>query len=360
MRVDLGYEPLPYPPTAAAVTSNVERVVSNAAAWGVNTLYPYAWSYEYGTYWYTTNANLKMTSNGLHNALQILADKAHERGLKVIAWIQPANSFSNAWANNESWRELKPDGSTYINLTNTSRKYLLSPFNTNYVSWFDGVINEVLDTGVDGVDISETMIDPTVSTNLTYDAAATNLYWQRYPNGTMGDENWRLLRAEVLTSNTFQRVGSVIRARTNTYFHVTFSWGAEATGQDVGELKSAQDYYRDKTGFDLHDIIDLSEISRPDVFNAEFLWQNYTNSIIFNPAWVITATTSFAARVRGRVPVVSHQELTDGDQTISPSQFETSLRNASTNSMGGDFYSFHLATNKAAGVNVSNVFFHVP
>ena len=356
LRVDLAYESCTDGPST---TSAVERVVSNAAAWGVNTLYPFAWSYEYGTYWKTTNADLKMTTAGSHDALRIMADQAHARGIKVIAWIQPANSFTNAWANHADWRARQVDGSTYSYPDESKPiEYLLSPFNTNYVNWFAGVVGEVLDTGVDGVDISETTVDPTVSTNLTYDAAATNLYWQRYPSGQLGDENWKLLRAEVLTSNIFQRVGGVVHAYSGRYFHVTFSWHAE---KDTGSLEPIQVETRDSTGFDLHDIVDLPASARPDAFNVEFLWQNYQNTNIFNPAWVTFAATSFTARMRGRTPVVTHVELMPGDyQPVTTNAFEASLRHALTNSMGGDFYDYHQAVVTNAGLSVSNVYSGVP
>ncbi|MBU0679162.1 MAG: hypothetical protein KJ626_13745 [Verrucomicrobia bacterium] len=50
------------------------------------------------------------------------------------------------------------------------------------------------------------MSDPAVSTNLTYDAAATNLFFERYPNGELGGDEWVALRAEILTSKGI-RVG---------------------------------------------------------------------------------------------------------------------------------------------------------
>jgi hypothetical protein len=359
MRVDLGYYP------DVATTTLVHQVVSNAVAWGVNTLYAYAWSYEYGTYWSTTNADLHPKgAHGSNDALRLLADEAHSNGLKVIAWFQPANSYSNAWMNHSDWRARLPNGGTYYEdpaASNSPRKYLLSPFNTNYVAWFDGVVGEVLDTGVDGVDIAETTIDRQLGTNMTYDATATNLYWQRYPDGELGDQNWRSLRAEVLTSNTFQRVGGLVRSRTNRWFHVTFVWHALDAEPSPQSLEPAQSHYRDETGFDLHDILDLPGETRPDAFNVEFLWQNYASSNIFNPGWVTVATTSFAQRVRSRVPVVSHVELTQGDdQPVSLGDFEISLGNAATNSLGGDFYDYHQAVVTNAGPTISNVYFAVP
>ncbi|MBU0677468.1 MAG: hypothetical protein KJ626_05065, partial [Verrucomicrobia bacterium] len=346
-----------------------ELIVSNALEWGVNTIYALAYSWKYGTYWENPEtAHLQDEGSiGSDDVLPKLLQVAHSNNVKVIAWIQPVNSFRWAWEDNVSWRATKADGTYYTEDSNSPRRYLLSPFNTNYLAWVDDVINEVLDLGVDGIDISETMIDPTVSTNLTYDAAATNLFFERYPNGELGGDEWVALRSEILTSNIFARVGEVVRARTNKEYHVTFSLSAESDG----DLRPVS-YLGEGTGFDLGQILDLPEAVRPDVFNGEYIWQSKAakncDTNTFSPDWTAYAATTAVNRARGRVIVVSHPEISSGESSscglspINPTmeQFETSLFHAITNSAGVDFYSHHLAVNTNAGYVISNVYLNTP
>jgi hypothetical protein len=72
--------------------------------------------------------------------------------------------------------------------------------------------------------------------------------------------------------------------------------------------------------------------------------------------------------VRGRVPVVSHVELTKSKTNeyypsgyvVSLPEFQMSLWHAVTNSFGGDFYDYKQAIDTNAGVTISNVNFLAP
>ena len=95
LRVDFAYY------GAFSPTGAVNLIVSNALAWGVNTIYPLAYSYEFGTYWKDPDTGLFLfheTTKGIFNILPILIQKAHSNGIQVIAWMQPANGFTNTWA----------------------------------------------------------------------------------------------------------------------------------------------------------------------------------------------------------------------------------------------------------------------
>ncbi|MBU0677452.1 MAG: hypothetical protein KJ626_04980 [Verrucomicrobia bacterium] len=367
MRVDFAYY-LGYGAEGAA-----RLIVSNAVDWRVNTIYALAYSWQYGTYWIPDGSTpflLPEPGIGDQDALPELIEVAHSNGIKVIAWLQPLNSCSNAWMQNPSWRATRADGSYYDAPEDrgSPQRYLLSPFNTGYLHWMDSVINEILDLGVDGLDVSETMVDPQFGTNLTYDAAATNLFFERYPNGALGDDDWVALRSEILTSNVYRRIGQLVDARTNKDYHVTATWAPDSGG----ELKPAS-VIADATGFDFDAILDLPEEYRPNVYNAEVVWQSkaarHCDTNTFNPGWTAYAIQTVVDKAAGRTLCVGHPEMSTAvpgelcglpELTPTRTQFEMALFHAITNSAGADFYSHHTVTETNAGSVVSNVYWSVP
>ena len=372
MRVDFAFYGDP-PFSSLTSTQVVQLIVSNAVEWGVNALFPLAYSWEYGAYWRTPTSLYGHTENiyGSKDILRTLISHAHASDVQVVAWIQPSLCFRNAWLSNASWRALFRNGTNDYDNTASPSRYLLSPFNTNVLNWFDGVVGEILDLGVDGIDISETYLGYGASTSLTYDAAANIAYSNKYPGGTLGDANWRKLRAEVLTSNVYQRVGQMVKARANKSYVVTFSWNENSDGSLWTSAETA-----DSFGFDFNAILDLAQDARPDVFSKEFIWQSKatdncdTNLVLFGPDWTAKAATTFVVRTRNRTIPIVHPELSpftkaDCDPgtnivpyTISPTvpQFQTSLFHAFTNSAGADFYSHDLAYVTNAGTALTNVF----
>ncbi len=321
-------------------------IVSNAADWGVNTLYARAMTPN-STYW-PNPTNLYLRHEGGHGAAGILTNviaKAHARGIKVIGWIQPVLANSSAWSNNPSWRFKLHSGADY-----EPTKYLLSPFNSNVLSWLDGVIAESLSTGVDGLDFSETFydrFDTDLNDTATYDTAATNLFFSRYPGGSLGDSNWWKLRRDILTTNVYQRLGRHIVA-SGRELHVTFNWAAQSSG-----LAHLEPVVAENTGFSFNDVLNQTADSRPDVISPEFIWQKeaflHTNTYpaIFNPEWTIVMATQFVSFVDGRAIPSFHPEITTKlvgtNRLPSLQQFESTLRYALTNVAAMDFFVHHLA-----------------
>ncbi len=351
MRVDFGsyYPSSQYGGSTEGV---VGLIVSNAVSWGVDTIYAKAFSYEYGTFWKNpTNTFLfHEGGHGANDILRTLILRAHSNDIKVVAWVQPAIAFVGAWQSNAVWRMKSRDGSDY----DASRR-LLSPFNTNAVRWVDATMGEILDLGVDGLDVAETDFG-VWGTNATYDAAANAAFSQRYPGGTLGDTNWRQLRIDTLTTNIYGRIGALARAK-GKEFHVTYTWTTASNGTLFADRDIA-----DNTGFSFDGVMNLTTSARPHFVQAELIWQQwaaaYTNLATFSPAWTFTAATSFVARVNRRAAPVVHVEITPfGTVTPTAAQFEQSLRYALTNILcGADFYDHRQIVDDGYGSSVSNVF----
>lgn len=351
MRVDFG---LYYPSSqyGGSTEGVVGLIVSNAVAWGVDTIYAKAFSCEYGTFW-SNPTNRYLFHEGGHGAndiLRLFIVRAHQNGIKVVAWVQPAMAFVGAWQSNGAWRMKSADGSDW-----DPGQRLLSPYNTNALRWVSGAMGEILDLGVDGLDVAET--DYGVwGTNATYDAAANAAFAQRYPGGTPGDTNWRRLRAETLTTNLYARLGGLARAK-GKEFHVTYTWTAASNGSLFAAHEIA-----DNTGFSFDGVLDLAASSRPHFVQAELIWQQwadtYGNPATFSPAWTFTAATAFVARVSRRAAPVVHVEATPfGSVTPTALQFEQSLRCALTNVLcGADFYDHRQVLDNGYGGAVSNAY----
>ena len=351
MRVDFGL----YYPTASYGGSTegvVNLILSNAVAWGVDTVYAKALSSEYGTYWKDpTNTHLfHEGGHGANDILRTFIRQAHSNGIQVVAWIQPAIAFVGAWQANPDWRMKARDGSDFA-----PGQRWLSPFNTNAVRWAGNTVNEILDLGADGLDVAETDYG-TWGTNATYDAAANAAYFQKFPAGVLGDAAWRQLRIDTLTTNIYGSIGAWAQAKGKS-FHVTYTWTAASNGALFADADIA-----DNTGFSFEDVMNLAAGRRPQVMQAELIWQQWADTYgapaTFTPAWTYAAATDFVARVDRRALPVVHVEATSfGGAAPTAVQFEQSLRCALSNIWcGADFYDHRQVWTNGYGSAVSNAF----
>ncbi len=352
-RVDFSYE-------SGNTTNIVNGLVSNAVKWGANTIYAYAMTYESGTYWAPTGLYLRpVIGKGQENILPLLLSRAHSNSLKVIAWVQPANAlFKDAYHSNATWRQVKWDGSYHTS------SYLLSPYNTNFLNWMDSVMGEILDLGVDGIDVSETYInkDGGGSTGSTYDAAANLAFSNRYPGMVINGTNtwvpsWKNLRTDILTSNIYERIGKQVNAK-GREFHVTFNWTHDKT---TGVLWTPNEI-SNSFSFSYNRIMDLPDDARPEFVCPEILWQaenpSHTNPIL-NPGWTYYGVTTVVAFASNRVILSTHVEYGTVNSGVFPTVAENNETTglAITNSGGVDFY-MHLypGTNPPLAAAVSNIF----
>ncbi len=351
MRVDFG---LYYPAESYGGSTEgvVGLIVSNAAAWGVDTIYAKAFSCEYGTYWKDpTNAYLfHEGGHGANDILRTFILRAHESGIRVVAWVQPAIAFVGAWQAQPDWRMKSRDGSDF-----DPDRRLLSPFNADAVRWVGHTINEILDLGVDGLDVAETDYGAW-GTNATYDAAANAAYFQQYPTGTLGDADWRQFRAAALTERVYGSIGGWTRAK-GKEFGVTYTWTVSAAGALFADADIA-----DHTGFSFEGVLNLAATSRPQIVQAELIWQQwadaYGDPATFVPAWTFSAATDFVAQVDRRALPVVHVEATPfGSVAPTAAQFEQGLRLALSNLWcGADFYDHRQVLDSGYGAAVSNAF----
>jgi hypothetical protein len=356
-------------------TDIAARIVTDAADWGVNTIYARALSPVYGTFW-SDPTTAYLCPEGGHGAAGILGSLiacARKADVRVIAWIQPLNANTRAWTHRPEWRLKRRDGSDWA-----PEKGLLTPFNPDCADWMAAVVGEVLAQGVDGVDIAETDYDnftTTAEKALTYDAAATNRYFRKYRSGKLGDARWFRMRQEALTSDLYARIGGQVVSRGKEY-HVTYTWDA----QPDGVLQPAA-VLAHNTGFSFEDLVNLPESSRPDFVIPEFIWQSEAGSHPdtyprpFHAGWTAYAARTYAAWVGGRTLPGIHPEITRqavGSGWIPTlAEFEATLRHAATNTAACDFFVHHLAVTNGYLPNgrsgdsygwqaVSNVFRSVP
>ena len=351
MRVDFG---LYYPSESYGGSTEgvVSLIVSNAVSWGVDTIYAKAFSHEYGTFWKDpTNAYLfHEGGHGANDVLRKFILRAHQHGIRVVAWVQPAIAFAGAWQANSGWRMQSRDGGDF-----DPGRRLLSPFNTDVVRWVGDTMNEILDLGVDGLDVAETDYGGW-GTNATYDAAANAAYFQKYPAGTLGDADWRQLRIDVLTTNVYGPIGEWARAK-GKEFHVTYTWTAASNGSLFADSDIAGN-----TGFSFEDVLNLPAAAQPHVVQAELIWQQWADTYgapaAFPPAWTFAAATDFVARVDRRALPVVHVEATPfGGVAPTAGQFQQSLQCALSNVLcGADFYDHRQVLDDGYGDAVSNAF----
>lgn len=310
-----------------------DLIVRTSASWGCNALYVKAFTAPYGTYWASPTTPYLTQEGGLgaQDLMRKLVARRHQAGLKVYAWVE-LNRSKTAWNSNPAWREKAADGTDF-----NPSEYLISIYNSNVVAWTKSVVGELLDMGVDGIDMAECDLG-VWGTGATYDQAANDRYRAAYPSGQLGDANWVAFRKQVVT-DWHGEIGRMAHAR-GREFHVTYMWNAYTDGTLWPES-----YLADRVGFSFNGMIELPADARPDCLIAEFLWQSQearygTGS--FTAAWTQSAAAQFMNFVNGRIKAVVHVEASTavGAVTVqpTPADIEQSLSLALSGSDGGDIY----------------------
>jgi hypothetical protein len=344
LRVGLGdYYGGPY--TGLGTDAVVDLICRTAASWGCNTLYAHAFTSSYGTYWANPRTAYLAAEggHGKNDILRKLIAQAHTHGLKVIAYVE-LNRMKTAWDANPSWRLKAADGADF-----KATQYPLSVYNTHVVAWTREVVTELLDLGVDGVDMAESDL-LAWATEATYDTAANARYFSAYPAGTLGDANWVALRRQVLT-DWHADIGRLIHSRGKT-FHVTYMWNAYSDGRLWDEA-----YLADRTGFSFNQLLNLPPDARPDWIVAELIWQSQAARYgsAFTASWTASAATQFMTFVAGRAKACAHAEAGTFTGTYTatpgPSDIQTSLELGLANSDGADLYDHDLVYRTPYTVN---------
>lgn len=338
-----------------------DLIVRTSASWGCNALYVKAFTAPYGTYWANPTTPFLTQEGGLgaQDLMRKLVVRGHQAGLKVYAWVE-LNRSKTAWNANPAWRQKAADGTDF-----NPAEYLISIYNPAVVAWTKSVIGELLDMGVDGIDMAECDLG-VWGTGATYDQAANDRYRAAFPAGQLGDANWVAFRKQVVT-DWHGEIGRLAHSR-GREFHVTYMWNAYTDGTLWPES-----YLADRVGFSFSGMLELPADARPDYLIAELMWQSqearYAGGT-FTAEWTRSATAQYVGFVNGRTKAMAHVEASTavGAATVQPmpADIEQSLRLALTGSDGADIYDHEILYRTLYTVNgvtdtwgataVSNVF----
>jgi len=323
VRFDAGY----YYGSGKSVQQLANDLTASWAQRGVNLVYYYAYNRVYGARYRTNYPGNIMEDYGRQDLLRYVLDAAHGRGIKVVAWFY-GPQHKQMWETHSAWREKTASGRDY---RSTSDSYYLCVRNPEVQNWWLGFIEDVLIgyPDLDGVDISEAQVD-SWGDDACFCKACRAQYSQEYPRRRMSIDTWRQFRANGLT-----------RLLTGTN-HLVKSHGKQAhittvfTARADGALMPAS-VVRDATGFDLDAI--LSSADRPDVIQAEVIWQQwaatYSDHVTFTPDWTHQAVLQAKNMVAGRSALTAHLEVTDfGAGGLSGPQIGTTVAAA----VAGDPY----------------------
>lgn len=352
LRLDPGYL---YDLGISDATTAATRVVQDAKASGVNTIFMLTYNTVYGANYVTRYADTSMEGTfGRQDLLGKLIATAHANGIKVIAWM-PVNNFKKAWMNHADWRSKKKD--TVTDYRPDSEAFLLSTHHDGFRNWYSGLLNDLLARypGLDGLEAAEGMVDYNWNRAADYNPVANQKYKQAYPSGTLGDVNWKVFRAKGLTD--LHGTMCYLAHAKGKLCYVVQTWTAR--NDAMGTLMNSRDI-RDGAGFDFDGIMNLQAPWRPDAMIAEIMWQQWRAAYgnpAFTPEWTAAAARDFVAKVGGRVAAYTHIELSQfGNVTPTNQEFEASLRLSLQNSAGVDFYDYYLAKTAGTFPHVKNVF----
>ena len=299
VRFDAGY----YYGTGKSMRQLADDLTRSWAEKGVNLIYYYAYNRVYGARYRTSYPGNIMEDFGRQDLLTYMLQSAHSRGLKVIAWFY-GPQHKRIWETHPKWREKTADGRDY---RPTADSYYLCVRNPEVVKWWLGFIDDILVhyPDLDGVDIAEAQVD-TWGDHACHCRECRNQFTQSYPRQPVGGTSWRQFRADGL---------SRLLLATN---HLAHGYGKEAhlttvfTAKADGRLM-APGIIRDATGLDLDAI--LSSTDRPDVIQAELIWQQwaatYQDPVTFTAEWTHQAVDEAKYLTAGRARLIAHLEVTD-------------------------------------------------
>jgi hypothetical protein len=303
---------------------------------GVNLVYYYAYNRVYGARYRTSYPGNIMEDYGRQDLLRHLLREAHRREIRVIAWLHGVQ-HKHMWEARPEWREKNADGSDY---KPDADSYYLCVRNPQVIQWWLGLLDELL-TGypeLDGIDLAECQLD-VWGDNACHCDGCRGQFAQAHPAAAVAGKAWRAFRGQGLTQ--------LLLASTR----LAHSFGKEAhittvlTARRDGQLMSSAQV-RDAIGFDLEGV--LSHPDRPDVLQAELIWQQwaaaYGDPVTFTPEWTEGAVRQAKEMVRGRARLVAHVEVTNfGTGALDGPRLGRTIASAIRGGPAGiDIYDAHL------------------
>ncbi|MNJ91383.1 hypothetical protein D3C87_90340 [compost metagenome] len=335
LRVDPSYFYKLYPRVSAAhIATDVVRQAKSA---NVNTLFLYAYN-AHGSF-YTTQYPMTEIEIGM-GTLNIFSSVYHEalkEGLKVVAVI-PVNDFKRVWTSKTEWRSKHRNGTDY---QPTPASYLLSAWHPEFRHWLQGFVDDLTTKfpALYAVEAVEPTVDNYWRDEADFHPIANQEFFRRFPQGTLGDDDWKSVRALGLT----ELLGLMSERVHFKGIHsaIVHIWPA----MEGGNLFSAQDV-SDFIGFNFDDVLNLQGPQKIDIITGEFLWQQWASeygSPIFTPEWSFQAAREFLNFVRHRSFPIIHVEISTWDGKTGPrtptiEEFQRSLEAIRDISPGIDVY----------------------
>ncbi|MBF0366337.1 MAG: hypothetical protein HQK50_12250 [Oligoflexia bacterium] len=303
IRVDAGYFYDQFTSgESAATVANV--VVSDIKKAGFNTIFFYAYNSNYGAFYPTKYAQTVVEAGyGRLNILGEILKAAHANGIQLIASF-PINDFKQVWKSYSSWRVKNKKMYDYQPYSSI---YLLSAWKTEYVRWYQGLVKDFFYRypDIDGIEAVEGQVDYFWDGQSDYNSAATAAFRTSYPNGLLGDANWKKHRALGLTN--LHGVAAAIAHSYGKKFYVVQTWSAAANGSLLSSSEISNG-----CGFDFDGILNLPLGKRPDGMVVELNWQQWSaeyGGALFTPSWSASASTVVSERVNGRALLIVHIEI---------------------------------------------------
>ena len=313
-----------------------EELAQGWADQGINLVYFYAYNRVYGARYRTRYTGNIMEDYGRQDLLRHVLRECHKRSIKVIAWLQGVQ-HKQIWEAHPAWRQKTAEGSDYKPDTDS---YFLCVRNPEVMQWWLGLVDELLQSypDLDGVDLAEFQLD-LWGDHACYCEHCRDQFAQAHPRKNSPGDEWREFRAEGLS-----RIILATSRLAHSYgkdVHVTTVLTARPDGK---LMTSAQ--LRDAIGFDLEAI--LSNSDRPDVLQAELIWQQwaatYRDRSTFTPEWTTGAVRQAKGMIRGRARLIAHVEVTDfgGGGLDGPRLARTIAAASEAGPLGVDIYDAHL------------------
>ncbi len=313
-----------------------EELADSWADSGINLIYYYAYNRVYGARYHTRYAGNIMEDYGRQDLLRHVLMECHKRNIKVIAWMQGVQ-HKQIWESHPAWRQKKADGSDY---KPDADSYFLCVRNPEVMQWWLGLVDELLQSypNLDGIDFAEFQLD-LWGDHACYCEHCREQFAQAHPKANIASDTWREFRAQGLTRLLL--ASSRLAHGYAKEVHVTTVLTARRDGK---LMSSAQ--VRDAIGFDLEAV--LSGPDRPDVLQAELIWQQwaatYGDRNTFTPEWTTSAVRQVKQMLRGRAQLIAHVELTDfGTGGLDGPRLARTIASATeAGPFGVDIYDAHL------------------
>jgi len=270
---------------------------------GINLVYFYAYNRVYGARYVTRYPGNVMEDYGRQDLLGHMIRSAHKRGIKVIAWFY-GPQHKQIWEAHPEWRQKTADGRDY---KPDGDSYFLCVRNPEVTKWWEGLIGEVLTKypELDGIDVAEPQVD-LWGDHTCYCEHCRSEFAAEHPGEPMPGVAWREFRAEGMTELLLATVRLAHQHGKEAHLTTVFTAGKD------GRLLHPH-AVSDAIGFDLEGV--LSGPDRPDVIQAELIWQQwaaiYGDKKTFVPAWTVDAVKQAKDLVGGRSRMIAHLELTD-------------------------------------------------